>query len=93
MEDSANYDLNDSYAMGLSYFEAMLYERDDDIDAIEGLMDPTELSGAFLQLNIVLLGKLLALIPEETVADGPAYIELLRSEHAARVAAKQTDGA
>ena len=96
MEDAVHtdelYDLDDSLEMGLSYFAAVLDGRDDDADTIEGLIDPVGLSTALLQVNFVLLSRLLELTPEEEAADGLAYLELFRAEHRARVAAKRSEG-
>lgn len=93
MEDSTNYDLDDSYAMGLSYFSAVLTADEQETDLIEELMEPVELTGSLLQLNLVLLSKILRHVPEVSELNGPEYLELLREEHADRVAAKQSDGA
>lgn len=95
MEDAAHtdelYDLDDSLEMGLSYFAAVLEDRDDDADIIEELIDPVSLSTSLLQLNFVLLSKLLELTPEEEVATSIDYLELLRSEHRARVALREPE--
>lgn len=95
MEDALHtdelYDLDDSLELGLSYFAAVLAGRDDDADTIEGLIDPGGLSTALLQVNFVLLSRLLELTSEEEVADGLAYLELFRAERGARVAAGEPE--
>lgn len=95
MEDAAHtdelYDLDDNLEMGLSYFAAVLDDRDDDADAIEELIDPVTLSTALLQVNFVLLSRILELTPEEEVATSIDYLELLRKEHRARVALKEPE--
>lgn len=84
-----DYDLDDSYAMALSYLSAFIEEDDERALLIEELMGQAELKQGLFQLNLALLSRLLKAEansrgrdPFQQMPDGLTYLEELRREHA-----------